>query len=124
MLLDVGWRDVAALLTSATIMSGIVIAWVKYRLAGDFASKSDIADMSRRMEGVEHQMATMPTRDDLRRVTERVTKAARQDQDFVLKLEARVKDEAAKTVAAAGRDQGLTEETISAITSRILGIAA
>lgn len=72
MLLDVGWRDVAALLTSATIMSGIVIAWVKYRLAGDFASKSDIADMSRRMEGVEHQMATMPTRDDLRRVTERV----------------------------------------------------
>jgi hypothetical protein len=55
---------------------------------------------------------------------ERLTKAARQDQDFVLKLETRVKDEAARTVAAAGRDQGLTEETISAITSRILGIAA
>lgn len=55
---------------------------------------------------------------------ERLTKAARQDQDFVLKLENRVKDEAAKTVAAAGRDQGLTEETISAITRRILGIAA
>jgi hypothetical protein len=54
---------------------------------------------------------------------ERLTKAARQDQDFVLKLETRVKDEAARTVAAAGRDQGLTEETISAITSRILGIA-
>ncbi|MBX9750892.1 MAG: DUF3486 family protein [Roseococcus sp.] len=55
---------------------------------------------------------------------ERLTKAARQDQDFVLKLEERVKKDAAKTVAAAGRDQGLTEETISAITSRILGIAA
>lgn len=69
--------------------------------------------------GLDAKGATM-----LAAAIERLTKAARQDQDFVLKLENRVKDEAAKTVAAAGRDQGLTEETISAITSRILGIAA
>ena len=50
MLQDIGWRDVAGLLASATIMSGIVITWVKYRLAGDFASKSDIADMSKLSE--------------------------------------------------------------------------
>lgn len=55
---------------------------------------------------------------------ERLTKASRHNQEFVLKLEQRVKAEAAKSAAAAGRDQGLTEETVSAITSRILGIAA
>lgn len=72
MLSDIAWRDVVAVLTSATLMSGMVIAWVKYRLSGDFASKADISGLSGRIEAVEHQMATMPTRDDLRRVTERV----------------------------------------------------
>lgn len=73
MLQDIGWRDVAALLTSATIMSGIVIAWVKYRLAGDFASKADIADMSRRMEGVEAQMRQSPTHADMSKLSERLS---------------------------------------------------
>lgn len=69
--------------------------------------------------GLDAKGATM-----LAAAIERLTKAARQDQDFVLKLEARVKDEAAKSVASAGRDLGLTEETVGAITRRILGIAA
>lgn len=73
MLQDFGWRDVAALLTSATIMSGIVITWVKYRLAGDFASKADIADMSRRMEGVEAQMRNAPTHADITKLSERLS---------------------------------------------------
>jgi hypothetical protein len=73
MLQDIGWRDVVGRLTSATIMSGIVIAWVKYRLAGDFASKSDIADMSRRMEGVEAQMRQAPTHADITRLSERLS---------------------------------------------------
>jgi hypothetical protein len=73
MLQDIGWRDVGALLTSATIMSGIVIAWVKYRLAGDFASKSDIADMSRRMEGVEVQMRQSPTHADMAKLSDRLS---------------------------------------------------
>ena len=73
MLQDIGWRDVAALLTSAAIMSGIVIAWVKYHLAGDFASKADIADMSRRMEGVEAQMRLAPSHADIIRLSERLS---------------------------------------------------
>jgi predicted nucleic acid-binding Zn-ribbon protein len=77
MLQDIGWRDVVALLTSATIMSGIVIAWVKYRLAGDFASKSDITDMSRRMEGIETQMRQSPTHADMAKLSERLSTVER-----------------------------------------------
>lgn len=69
---EFAWRDVLALLATASLIGGIVIGWVKYRLAGDFASKSDIAGLSGRIESVEQQMVTMPTRSDMQRVTERV----------------------------------------------------
>lgn len=77
MLQDIGWRDVVGLLTSATIMSGIVITWVKYRLAGDFASKSDITDMSRRMEGIEAQMRLAPSHADITKLSERLSTVER-----------------------------------------------
>lgn len=72
MLTDFGWRDVAALLTSAGLISIMVISWVKYRLSGDFASKADISGLSGRIEAVEQQMASMPTREDMQRVSERM----------------------------------------------------
>lgn len=55
---------------------------------------------------------------------ERLTKASRHDQDFVLKLEERVKKEAAKSVEAVGRAQGLTASTIDAIKAGIFGVKA
>lgn len=70
---DIGWRDIAAVLTSVTLMSGIVIAWVKYRLAGDFASKGDISDMSRRMEAIEAQMRQAPTHADMAKLSDRLS---------------------------------------------------
>lgn len=55
---------------------------------------------------------------------ERLTKASRHNQDFVLKLEERVKKEAAKSVEAAGKAQGLTAGTIDAIKASIFGVKA
>jgi hypothetical protein len=55
---------------------------------------------------------------------ERLTKAARQDQDYVLKLETRVKEDAAKSVETVGKAQGLTAKTIDAIKASIFGVKA
>jgi hypothetical protein len=70
---EIGWRDVGSVLASVTLMSGIVIGWVKYRLAGEFASKSDIEGMSRRMEGIEQQMRQAPTHSDMSKLSERLS---------------------------------------------------
>lgn len=55
---------------------------------------------------------------------ERLTKASRHNQDFVLKLEERVKKEAARSVEATGKAQGLTASTIGAIKAGIFGVKA
>jgi hypothetical protein len=57
---------------------------------------------------------------------ERLTKASRHNQEFVEKIEARAaaraKQDAAKSAEAAGRERGLSAETIAAIKANILGV--
>ena len=57
---------------------------------------------------------------------ERLTKAARQDQDFVDRIEKRAVElaqrEAAQRVEKAGRDQGLSNKTVAAIKASVFGV--
>lgn len=73
MSVEFGWRDVAALIAAATVIGGLVIAWVKWRLSGDFASKGDIAGLSDRIKHVESTLIEVPKHEDLRRLGDRLT---------------------------------------------------
>jgi len=65
-------RDIIALVAASSVIGGIVIAWVRWQLGGTFVSKADIADLSRRLEQVEHQMRTAPTEGDLHQLSARL----------------------------------------------------
>jgi predicted nucleic acid-binding Zn-ribbon protein len=72
MMPDFSWRDVVALLTVATIIGGLVIAWVRWQLSGDFAGKADISGLRTRMDEIEQQLRGVPTHEDVRRLSERI----------------------------------------------------
>lgn len=59
-------------LTAAGLIGGIVIAWVKRNLSGDFAKSSDLAGLSDRMREMERKIELAPTHADLRAVHDRI----------------------------------------------------
>lgn len=69
---ELNWRDVIQLLTGAVLISGIVIAWVKYRLAGDFASRQDIQQVATRLGEMERTVALAPTHTDFAALSGRI----------------------------------------------------
>jgi hypothetical protein len=69
---EIAMRDIVAFLGAAGLVGGMVIAWVRWQLAGDFAKSSDIASLSTRLREVERQMDTVPTHADLRAVNDRL----------------------------------------------------
>ncbi len=71
------WRDLGGLLVSATLIGGIVIGWVKWRLSSDFASKADVGDVQRRLEAIEQQMRLAPTHADFSGLSIRVAAVER-----------------------------------------------
>ena len=74
---DFPWRDIVALLTAATIIGGLVIAWVRWQLAGHFAGKADISGLRSRMDEIEQQLRGVPTHEDVRRLSERISAVER-----------------------------------------------
>lgn len=72
MMADITWRDIGALLTVATIVGGLVIGWVRWRLSGDFASRADIGGIQARIDEIETRVRSLPNHDDLRRISERL----------------------------------------------------
>jgi predicted nucleic acid-binding Zn-ribbon protein len=75
---EIHWRDVTALLAAATLIGGMVIAWVRYQLRNDFARASDISGLSERIERVEIQMRNAATHEDLREIGESVARVEAQ----------------------------------------------
>ncbi len=75
--LDFGWRDLVAVLTAATLIGGMVIAWVRWQLSTDFAKRGDITGLSDRMERVEAALKSFPSLDDVRALGERVGRVER-----------------------------------------------
>ena len=69
---EIAIRDVVTWLTAAAMVGGVVIAWVRWQLAGTFATSGDISSLSTRLREVERQMDTVPTHADLRAVGERL----------------------------------------------------
>lgn len=75
--IEFSWRDLGALLVTASLIGGIVIGWVKWRLSSEFASKGDVLDVQRRLDGIEHQMRLAPTHADFTSLSHRVAAVER-----------------------------------------------
>jgi hypothetical protein len=65
-------KDLAWMIGVASLMGGLLLALIRYKLAGDFAAKSDVVALSTRMTAMEQRLTQMPSHDDLRALQQRV----------------------------------------------------
>jgi membrane protein required for beta-lactamase induction len=72
MMVSLEWRDLAAIVTTAAIVGGIVLAFLRFKLAGDFAARGDLAKVAQRVDEVEERLAKMPSHNDLSALQGRV----------------------------------------------------
>lgn len=66
------WKDLAWMATLATVLGGMLVAFVRYRLSGDFAKSGDISAINGRISALEQRMQALPSHDDLRALQQRV----------------------------------------------------
>lgn len=66
------WKDLAWIATTAAIVGGILLAFLRFKLAGDFAARVDLEKTAARLTTVETRLSTMPSHDDLRNLQNRV----------------------------------------------------
>jgi tetrahydromethanopterin S-methyltransferase subunit G len=72
MMVSLEWRDMAAIVTTAAIVGGIVLAFLRFKLAGDFAARADLAKVMQRVDEVEERLGKVPSHNDLRALQDRV----------------------------------------------------
>jgi hypothetical protein len=60
------WKDLAWILGVSGIIGGVLLAFLRFKLAGDFAAKSDVSVLTGRITAMENRLATMPNHEDLR----------------------------------------------------------
>jgi len=77
MMVSLEWRDMAAIVTTAAVVGGIVLAFLRFKLAGDFAARADLAKAVERIDEVEDRLAKMPSHNDLRALQDRVAELDR-----------------------------------------------
>lgn len=66
------WKDLAWILGLVTLLGGSLIAWLRFRLAGDFARSGDVSALAARVTAMEQRLAQMPNHEDLRQLQSRV----------------------------------------------------
>lgn len=71
------WRDVAAFLAAAGMMGGVVIAYIKFRLSGDFARAADVTALGAEIAELKAKISRMPTHDDVRILDQRIAQVER-----------------------------------------------
>lgn len=66
-------RDLVLLLSASGVIGGVVIAWAKWRLSGDFASKADITALGAKIGHLEAKIGAVPSLEDVRRLGDRLS---------------------------------------------------
>lgn len=69
---EIVMRDVVAFLAAAGLIGGMVIAWARWQLSGDFAKYADLTALSDRLKAVERKIDLAPTHADLRVIQDRI----------------------------------------------------
>lgn len=66
------WKDLAWIAAVLTLMGGLLLAFLRFKLAGDFARATDVTALAGRMNAMEQRLAQMPNHEDLRQLQARV----------------------------------------------------
>jgi hypothetical protein len=73
MIAGINWSAVAAIITVATAAAGLVVWLLRARLAGDFASRADVAQLGERMDEIDQRLSRMPTHNDVQQINARLS---------------------------------------------------
>jgi hypothetical protein len=66
------WKDLAWIAGVVTLLGGMLLAFLRFKLAGDFAKSGDISAINGRITALEQRMQALPSHDDLRALQQRV----------------------------------------------------
>lgn len=66
------WKDLAWIVGVTAAVGGLLLAFLRFKLAGDFAARSDVSALAGRMTAMEQRLATMPNHEDLRALQGRI----------------------------------------------------
>jgi hypothetical protein len=66
------WKDLAWIVGVATLLGGLLLAFLRFKLAGDFAKAADVAVLTGRIAAMEQSLKQMPSHEDLRALQQRV----------------------------------------------------
>jgi hypothetical protein len=66
------WRDLAWMIAVCVAVGGALLAFLRFKLAGDFAKASDVSALNVRLSAMETRLTQMPSHDDLRALQNRV----------------------------------------------------
>lgn len=66
------WKDMAWIAGVSVAVGGLLLAFLRFKLAGDFASKADVSTLTGRTTAMEQRLATMPNHEDLRALQGRI----------------------------------------------------
>jgi len=70
-------RDVVAFLAAVGTVSGLLIAYIRYSLGGDFAKTSDVAALAAKVTLLEQRIERMPSHEDMRSLGTRIGEVER-----------------------------------------------
>lgn len=66
------WKDLAWIIGVMTLLGGLLLAFLRFKLAGDFAKAADLVLLNGRIAAMEQRLTQMPSHDDLRLLQTRV----------------------------------------------------
>jgi hypothetical protein len=66
------WKDLAWIVAVGVALGGLLLAFLRFKLAGDFAKAADVAAFNGRLAAMEERLTRMPSHDDLRALQHRV----------------------------------------------------
>lgn len=66
------FRDLTWMVAVLTLLGGALVAFIRWKLAGDFAKSADVVRLEGRLAMVESRLDRMPSHDDLRALQARV----------------------------------------------------
>lgn len=71
-MIDLDWRDFAAIVTIASALSAFAVWVLRAKLSDDFARKADLTTISDRLGQLERGLRDVPSHGDVRALTDRL----------------------------------------------------
>jgi hypothetical protein len=66
------WKDLAWIVAVGFTLGGLLLAFLRFKLAGDFAKAADVSALNGRLAAMEQRLTQVPSHDDLRALQNRV----------------------------------------------------